>query len=86
MPVNSIENYPMAWKPQKEKLTKPYYLSIASCLENDILTVRLLEDAKLPPQRELADYLDLNLSTIRLSSRARSPNRAWPAYGLWQFN
>ncbi len=52
MPVNSFENYPMAWKPQKEKLTKPYYLSIASCLENDILTVRLLEDAKLPPQRE----------------------------------
>ena len=33
-----------SWKPQKEKLTKPYYLSIASCLENDILTVRLLED------------------------------------------
>ena len=64
MPVNSFENYPMAWKPQKEKLTKPYYLSIASCLENDILTGKLPEDAKLPPQRELADYLDLNLSTI----------------------
>ncbi|MDE5931439.1 MAG: PLP-dependent aminotransferase family protein [Lachnospiraceae bacterium] len=64
MPVNSFENYPMAWKPQKENLTKPYYLSIASCLENDILTGKLPEDAKLPPQRELADYLDLNLSTI----------------------
>lgn len=64
MPVNSFENYPMAWKPQKEELTKPYYLSIADRLENDILTGKLPEDAKLPPQRELADYLDLNLSTI----------------------
>lgn len=64
MPVNSFENYPMAWKPQKEELTKPYYLSIANRLENDILTGKLPEDAKLPPQRELADYLDLNLSTI----------------------
>lgn len=64
MPVNSFENYPMAWKPQKEKLDKPYYLSIAAGLENDILTGKLPENTKLPPQRELADYLDLNLSTI----------------------
>lgn len=64
MPVNSFENYPMAWKLQKKELTKPYYRSIADRLENDILTGRLPEDTKLPPQRELADYLDLNLSTI----------------------
>lgn len=61
MSVNSFENYPMSWKPKKEELTKPYYLSIAADLENDILTGKLPENTKLPSQRELADYLDLNL-------------------------
>ncbi len=64
MPVNSFENYPMSWKPQKSDLEKPYYLSIAACLEKDILSGALAENTKLPPQRELADFLDLNLSTI----------------------
>lgn len=64
MPVNSFENYPMSWKPQKSELEKPYYLSIAACLEKDILSGALAENTKLPPQRELADFLDLNLSTI----------------------
>ncbi len=64
MPVNSFENYPMAWKPQKSELKKPYYLSIANRMEHDILTGLLPEHTKLPPQRELADFLDLNLSTI----------------------
>ncbi len=30
MPVNSFEDYPMSWKPQKSKLEKPYYLSSQS--------------------------------------------------------
>lgn len=64
MPVNSFENYPMSWKPQKADIEKPYYLSIAARLEKDILGGVLPENTKLPPQRELADYLDLNLSTI----------------------
>lgn len=64
MPVNSFEDYPMSWKPQKSKLEKPYYLSIAASLEEDILSGKLPENTKLPPQRELADFLDLNLSTI----------------------
>lgn len=64
MPVNSFENYPMSWKPQKLDLKKPYYLSIAACLEKDIISGNLPENTKLPPQRELADFLDLNLSTI----------------------
>lgn len=64
MPVNSFENYPMSWKPQKADLKRPYYLSIASRLEQDILSGKLPENTKLPPQRELADFLDLNLSTI----------------------
>lgn len=64
MPVNSFENYPMSWKPRKEQLTQPYYLSLAALLEYDIQSGRLPPHTKLPPQRELADWLDLNLSTI----------------------
>ncbi len=64
MPINSFEQYHMTWKPQKESLRHPIYLSLADQLERDIQAGRLKENTKLPPQRELADYLDLNLSTI----------------------
>ena len=64
MPVNSFENYPMSWKTERGEIEKPYYSSIARKLEEDILSGKLPENTKLPPQRELADYLDLNLSTI----------------------
>lgn len=29
MPVNSFDDYYMSWKPEKEKLERPYYLSLA---------------------------------------------------------
>lgn len=64
MPVNSFENYPMSWKPKREELAKPYYLSLADMLEREIAEGKLKAHTKLPPQRELADFLDLNLSTI----------------------
>lgn len=64
MPVNSFEDYPMSWKPRRVDLEKPYYLSLATRLERDIREGILPENTKLPPQRELADYLDLNLSTV----------------------
>lgn len=64
MPVNSFENYPMSWKPDRAKLERPYYLTIANMLEQDIANGNLSANTKLPPQRELADFLDLNLSTI----------------------
>ncbi|OAK67156.1 PLP-dependent aminotransferase family protein [Lederbergia galactosidilytica] len=64
MPINSFENYPMSWKPTIDKMKKPIYQALASQLEEDILNGVLLPGTKLPPQRELADYLDLNLSTI----------------------
>ncbi|MCR8985659.1 GntR family transcriptional regulator [Brevibacillus laterosporus] len=64
MPVNSFENYPMTWKPDKKQLVSPIYRSIASLLEYDILNGYLSPNTKLPPQRELADYLDINLSTV----------------------
>ncbi|MGM7724332.1 PLP-dependent aminotransferase family protein [Metabacillus sp. Hm71] len=64
MPINSFENYPMSWKPSIDKTKKPIYQALAGQLEEDILNGVLLPGTKLPPQRELADYLDLNLSTI----------------------
>ncbi|MFB5196267.1 PLP-dependent aminotransferase family protein [Neobacillus sp. KR4-4] len=64
MPINSFENYPMSWKPSIDKTKKPIYQTLAGQLEQDILNGVLLPGTKLPPQRELADYLDLNLSTI----------------------
>lgn len=64
MPVNSFTDYPMSWKPEKSKLSQPLYLSLAKLLEHDIKNGSLAPHTKLPPQRELADYLDINLSTV----------------------
>lgn len=64
MPVNSFEDYPMSWKPNKQLLKAPLYKSLADMLENDIRDGNISPGDKLPPQRELADFLDLNLSTI----------------------
>lgn len=64
MPINSFDNYPMNWKPKKELLQYPYYRSLADQLELDIKNGNLTENTKLPPQRELADYLDINFTTV----------------------
>ncbi|MDF2926453.1 MAG: GntR family transcriptional regulator [Paenibacillaceae bacterium] len=64
MPVNSFEHYPMTWKPDRAALHKPVYRSLAKLLEEAIVSGRLPPNTRLPPQRELADYLDLNLSTV----------------------
>ncbi|MFR3822208.1 MULTISPECIES: aminotransferase class I/II-fold pyridoxal phosphate-dependent enzyme [Hungatella] len=64
MPVNSFEDYPLTWKPRKAMLNFPMYRSLAQLLEQDILSGKLAPKTKLPPQRELADFLDVNLSTI----------------------
>ena len=64
MPVNSFDNYPLTWKPEKAKLVPPYYKALAEDLEANIKTGLLAPGVKLPPQREIADYLDLNYTTI----------------------
>lgn len=65
MPVNSFENYPMSWKPEIDKNSGiPIYIELADTLKKDILEGRLAPGTKLPPQRELADFLDIHLSTI----------------------
>ncbi|MBU4440513.1 MAG: PLP-dependent aminotransferase family protein [Firmicutes bacterium] len=64
MPVNSFEDYPMSWKPTLNHSIKPLYLALARQLEQDIKKGNLLPGTKLPPQRELADFLDINVSTV----------------------
>lgn len=64
MPVNSFDNYPMSWKPDLNNITGAKYIALAELLERDIKSGKLKAGTRLPPQRELADYLDLNLSTI----------------------
>lgn len=64
MPINSFDAYPMSWKPDISNSTAPLYIAIAQQLELDIKEGRLTPGTKLPPQRELADFLDVNLSTI----------------------
>ena len=65
MPINSFDNYPMTWRPARAELHPPFYRALAAQLEYDILSGRLLPHTKLPPQRELADFLD---GDTRLSS------------------
>ena len=64
MPFNTFENYPMSWKPHIDKKEHVLYRALAHQLEEDIVNGTLLPGTKLPPQRELADYLDINVSTV----------------------
>ncbi|TQI67643.1 PLP-dependent aminotransferase family protein [Clostridium sp. KNHs216] len=64
MPINSFLNYHMSWKPDRQMLNRPVYQSLANLLEHDIANGLLAPGTKLPPQRELADYLDVNFTTI----------------------
>lgn len=64
MPINSFTDYPMSWKPDRNSLNRPLYLSLALLLEHDITNGFLAPGTKLPPQRELADFLDVNFTTI----------------------
>ena len=64
MSINSFDNYPMSWKPDLSRASGPKYLALVSLMEDDIKNGTLKAGTKLPPQRELADYLNVNLSTI----------------------
>ena len=64
MSINSFDNYPMSWKPDLSSAPGPKYLALVRRMEEDIKNGTLKAGTKLPPQRELADYLNVNLSTI----------------------
>lgn len=54
----------MTWKPVIDRTIKPLYLSLANQLEQDIINGSIIPGTKLPPYRELADFLDINFSTV----------------------
>lgn len=64
MSVNSYKNNPLSWQPDKTLLKSPIYKSLVDLLQEDILSNQLIQDTKLPSQRELADFLDLNFTTV----------------------
>jgi len=65
MPVNSFDDHPLSWTPDRSSLSEgPVYLALAAALEGDIHSGALHPGAKLPPQRELADYLDIDFTTV----------------------
>lgn len=64
MPVNDFSRHPLSWQPDPASLARPRYLSLAAKLAHDIGAGALPPGTCLPPQRELADYLDLNFTTV----------------------
>jgi DNA-binding transcriptional MocR family regulator len=61
------------WTPSIRKADGPVYLAIADALSADILSGRLAEGSRLPPQRALADALKIDFTTV---SRAYSEGGA----------
>lgn len=64
MELKLNNGYPLTWKPKIADLKKPLYQSLVDKMEQDIEAGLLLPNSKLPPQRELAYYLDVSFSTI----------------------
>ena len=52
------------WRPTGVSDERPRYLSIVKALESDIVAGRLRTGERLPPQRALADQLDVTLTTV----------------------
>lgn len=62
-----------SWTPQLATREGPIYLTIADALAQDIANGRLVEGARLPTQRKLADNLGIDFTTVsRAYSEARN--------------
>ena len=64
MPINKYSEDSLTWHPDKTRLARPIYKSLVKLLKEDISSGKLPKDTKLPSQRELADFLDLNFTTV----------------------
>lgn len=65
MSVNDFSRVALSWRPARAELGGgPVYLALAAALERDVASGRLLPGTRLPSQRELADFLDLNFTTV----------------------
>lgn len=52
------------WTPDLRRWGKPHYLAIVEAIADDVRTGRLAVAERLPPQRVLAERLDLNFTTV----------------------
>lgn len=64
MSINQFDDYPLTWRPDKASLKRPVYKSLIKQLEEDIISGTLQKNTRLPSQRELADFLDINFTTV----------------------
>lgn len=59
----------MAWKPRITGSGKPKYLAFVEALEADIADGTLRHGDRLPPQREIAEALDVTIATVTKAFR-----------------
>jgi len=52
------------WRPRLDRRSGPRYLALADAIADDIQVGRLSAGDRLPPQRDLADLLGLNVTTV----------------------
>jgi len=52
------------WIPKLKKGSGPLYLAIANAIAEDVATGHLQPEQRLPPQRKLAELLDLDFTTV----------------------
>ncbi len=62
--MSQCQSTPMSRKPVLTRGSGVLYKSLAGQLESDIQSGTLRPGTKLPTQRELADFLDVNVSTV----------------------
>ena len=62
----------MTWRPTIADSTKPKYLALVDVLESDIAAGILRHGDRLPPQREIAERLDITIATITKAIREAS--------------
>lgn len=55
---------PDSWTPDLERHGKPHYKAIADAIAEDVKDGRLFASDRLPPQRELAERLGINFTTV----------------------
>lgn len=59
-----LRTLPLSWRPDRGRLNRPIYRSIAQMMESDIENGYLTPGTRLPAQKELAEYLDVNTTTV----------------------
>ena len=52
------------WRPRIDRKSGPLYLALADAIAGDIQAGRLRSGERLPPQRDLADALGVNVTTV----------------------